>query len=70
MAGSKARRVRNGCGNCGGDAHEISFRGNHGESWVLETHCNCGWAIDGNGKLRNPGRKPEQPRTSRRNIER
>jgi len=34
------------------------FKGNHGEMELLEIHCNqCGWAISGEGVLRDPGRE-------------
>lgn len=53
--GSKAIRIT--CPKCHSkQAAEIWFRGNHGEQELLETHCNsCGWAIDGEGNLRNEG---------------
>ncbi len=62
MAGSKAKKV-GACPNCesqginNSSAYEISFKGNHGETYVLETHCNgCGWSVGAEGEIRNPGR--------------
>lgn len=56
MAGSKAL-PSDPCSICNSTTYEIWFRGNHGEEWLLEKHCNrCGWAIDGEtGAIRNPG---------------
>lgn len=54
---SKAKTIT--CPNCKSPkAAEIWFKGNHGEEELLEKHCNqCGWAVDGEGKLRRKGRE-------------
>lgn len=59
MSGGRPIKIPSGCENptCGNFAVEIIFRGNHGEQIKLETHCNrCGWAKDGEGNPRYPGR--------------
>ena len=57
MSGSKAIPAKEPCPHCNNTVHEIWFKGNHGEQWHLETHCNsCGWCIDPEtGQTRNPG---------------
>jgi hypothetical protein len=60
MAGSFAIKISGGCPSCRGTACEIWFAGNHGEEFKLETHCaGCGWRVDGEGNLQDPGRNAE-----------
>lgn len=62
MAGTKPIKLDRTCENCStqGLSHNlymITFKGNHGEVYTLETHCNgCGYSEDGEGNLRNRGR--------------
>jgi len=62
MGGSKAKKLDRFCPNCENQGFkspvfEINWKDNHGIVEILETHCNqCGWSIDGEGNLRNPGK--------------
>jgi ssDNA-binding Zn-finger/Zn-ribbon topoisomerase 1 len=39
MGGSRAIKATKPCPTCGGALNEIWFDGNHGEEFLMETHC-------------------------------
>ncbi len=58
MGKQSIKRIKNGCPNCGRDAHEVWWIENYGMEEKLETHCNqCGWCKGADGEIRNPGRE-------------
>ncbi len=62
MAGSKPIKLQRTCENCSTQGftrnlYMITYKGNHGEIYVLETHCNgCGYSENENGEIRNFGK--------------
>lgn len=61
MGQSKPILLEDSCPNCAPQGFEsrlylITFKGNHGEHYELEIHCNvCGYAIGAEGEVRDEG---------------